>query len=77
MQEMTSMEEILKIKIIIVGPVSVGKSSIVRGFAKGQFANQVRGNGEESNTIAVDFMKKVLKVDNKTVRVDLYDTAGT
>jgi GTPase SAR1 family protein len=22
-------------------------------------------------------MKKVLKIDNKTVRVDLYDTAGT
>ena len=70
-------DQIYRMKIVLVGSPNVGKSSIAKGFGLQKFAQQIKGTVEERNTIAVDFVQKKLNFANKTIRVDLYDTAGS
>jgi Ras-related protein Rab-2A len=58
------------IKLIIVGNVSVGKSSIASRFQNDIF------NQNYEITIGVEFYTKIIKVDNKKVKIQIWDTAG-
>ncbi|KAJ3066871.1 Ras- protein Rab-23, partial [Quaeritorhiza haematococci] len=68
------------IKILIVGNGSIGKSSMIRRFCKGQYCDTY------NKTIGVDFLEKEIQVDEKggvdgegeshMVRLMMWDTAG-
>ena len=57
-------------KLILIGDSSVGKSSILSRFADNKFT--------ESNisTIGVDFSVKTLEIENKIVKLQIWDTSG-
>lgn len=58
-------------KIILIGNSGVGKSCILKRFIKQSF--------EESHkcTIGVDFLMKTININGQTVKLQLWDTAGT
>jgi len=60
----------ITIKIIVVGNTHVGKSSIVRSYINPHV------NTECTTTIGVDFFTKIITVNEKKVRVVIWDTAG-
>ncbi|ORD98331.1 RAB8A [Hepatospora eriocheir] len=57
-------------KVILIGDSGVGKSSIVKMFTDKTF------NKDQQSTIGVDFKIKTLDVDNKRVKLQIWDTAG-
>ena len=59
-----------KIKIMLLGDSSVGKSSILRKYCKNEFL------GKYITTIGIDFQIKNLTIDNKKIKVQIWDTAG-
>lgn len=58
------------IKVIVAGDYCVGKSSIVKMFCFNNFIEQYTA------TIGVDFCKKILEVDGKRIKLQIWDTAG-
>ncbi len=58
-------------KIILIGNSSVGKSSILQRYIQKVF------NESYSCTIGVDFFMKSLDVGDKSIKLQLWDTAGT
>merc|ERR1711991_1149217 len=60
-----------EVKVIVVGNGGVGKTSMVRRIAKGQFTEGYK------KTIGVDFVEKDLELaSGEEVRLMLWDTAG-
>ena len=57
-------------KLILIGNSGVGKSSIIQRFMKNTFEESYKC------TIGVDFLMKTLKINGKTVKLQLWDTAG-
>lgn len=57
-------------KLVLIGDSSVGKSSILLRFADDKF------NDNYLSTIGVDFRFKSLKIGNKNIRYQIWDTAG-
>ena len=57
-------------KIIFLGDSSVGKTSIINQY----FYKSI--TTEYSATIGLDFLAKSVKVDNKNIRLQIWDTAG-
>jgi Ras-related protein Rab-6A len=64
------MEEVAKFKIIFLGDQGVGKSSILNRFAQDKFEQNYQA------TIGLDFHSKNVTINNTSVRLLLYDTAG-
>ena len=58
-------------KIILIGSSSVGKSSILQRYIQKVF------NNSYSCTIGVDFFMKSIDVGEKSIKLQLWDTAGT
>ncbi len=63
--------------MVLLGDQSVGKTSIINRFIFDNFT----GNEQVScillkPTVGVDFVSKTVNVDNKTLRMQLWDTAG-
>ena len=58
------------LKIVLIGNSRVGKSNILSRLLKNEFI--VNSN----STIGVDFYVKSLKVENKIVKTQIWDTAG-
>ena len=58
-------------KIILIGSSSVGKSSILQRYIQKVF------NDTYSCTIGVDFFMKSIDVGEKSIKLQLWDTAGT
>lgn len=58
------------LKIVIVGDSGVGKTNLLSRFTRDYFQEDTR------NTIGVDFFAMDLKVDNKSVKAQFWDTAG-
>ena len=57
-------------KIIIVGDAGVGKSCLLRRFADQSFTDNY------INTIGVDFKVRTLELHGKTVKLNIWDSAG-
>ncbi|MEQ2209846.1 hypothetical protein XENOCAPTIV_004765 [Xenoophorus captivus] len=58
-------------KILVIGDLGVGKTSIIKRYVHHNFSPNYRA------TIGVDFALKVLTWDQETVRLQLWDIAGT
>jgi len=57
-------------RYIIVGDVNVGKSCIMLQFSEHQFRE------EHELTIGVEFSIKILEINNKNIKIQIWDTAG-
>jgi small GTP-binding protein len=57
-------------KLILIGNSGVGKSSIIQRYMKNTFEESYKC------TIGVDFLMKTLNLNGKTVKLQLWDTAG-
>ena len=58
-------------KIILIGSSGVGKSSILQRYIQKTF------NDSYASTIGVDFFMKSINIGEKTIKLQLWDTAGT
>ena len=57
-------------KIIIIGDAGVGKSNILTRYVKNEF------DSSKQPTVGVEFSSKKIKVDNKSIKLQIWDTAG-
>jgi len=53
-----------------VGDSGVGKSNIISKFTKNEF------NFESKTTIGVEFASKTVSIGDKSIKVQIWDTAG-
>merc|ERR1712130_339101 len=60
----------LMFKVILIGEISVGKTSVMRRFVHKSFANDTKG------TIGADFMVKEMRLDEQILTLQIWDTAG-
>jgi small GTP-binding protein len=60
----------IKLKVIVAGAKNVGKTSLIRRYMHGTFSSDVK------STIGVDFMTKQLNIDDKKIRLSVWDFAG-
>jgi len=58
-------------KLILIGSSGVGKSSILQRYVQKIF------NTEYTCTIGVDFFMKTINIRDKSIKLQLWDTAGT
>ncbi|KAJ6244571.1 rab2a [Anaeramoeba flamelloides] len=58
-------------KIIVIGDVAVGKTSLCNRFTQNRF------NNVHSSTMVVNFRTKLLLVGDEYIKLHLWDTAGT
>ena len=58
-------------KLILIGCSNVGKSSILQRYIEKVF------NAEYNCTIGVDFFMKSINMGDKSIMLQLWDTAGT
>ena len=63
-------EDLLKLKLIVVGNQSTGKSCILNRFVNETFEENYQA------TIGLDFQSKNITIHEQDVRLILYDTAG-
>ena len=68
--ELGSSSSINNYKIVIIGDINVGKTSILSRFRYGSFES------EYMPTLGIDFFSKNLFFEDKTIRLILWDTAG-
>ncbi len=59
-----------KYKLVFLGDIYVGKTSIINQFMFENFDINYQA------TIGIDFLSKTLSVDDKSMRLQLWDTAG-
>lgn len=57
-------------KLIVVGDVGVGKTSLISRFITGQF------NQHHDFTVGIEFGDKKIAVNNRTIKLQIWDTAG-
>ncbi|OMJ87902.1 hypothetical protein SteCoe_10315 [Stentor coeruleus] len=57
-------------KYIIIGDTGVGKSCLLLQFTDSRFRN------DHDLTIGVEFGAKIVQIDNKTIHLQIWDTAG-
>ena len=57
-------------KIILIGPINAGKSSILARYCDNVF------NDSYLSTIGVDFKIKTIHMNEKVVKLQIWDTAG-
>ncbi|XP_042028653.1 ras-related protein RABF2b-like [Salvia splendens] len=57
-------------KLVLLGDVGAGKSSLVLRFVKGQFVEF------QESTIGAAFFSQTVAVDDATVKFEIWDTAG-
>jgi small GTP-binding protein len=57
-------------KVIIIGDSNVGKTSILRAFLNKEIPKT------HLPTIGIDFSLKTINVDDKKIKLQIWDTAG-
>ncbi|EGR29423.1 Ras family protein, putative [Ichthyophthirius multifiliis] len=60
----------ITLKILIIGNSNVGKTCMVMRYCENQFTNEFYA------TIGVDFKTKNLQIDDKIIKLQIWDTAG-
>ncbi|XP_020110104.1 ras-related protein RHN1-like isoform X2 [Ananas comosus] len=63
-------EENLQVKLVLLGDMGTGKTSIVLRFIKGQYFDC------QESTIGAAFFSQILSLNDATVKFDIWDTAG-
>ena len=58
------------IKVVLIGNSGVGKTCISQRYINNSYDNQ------DGSTLGASYFKKILKIDEKPVRLDIWDTAG-
>ena len=58
------------LKVIIVGDSGVGKTNLLTYYCEGVFKDNYVA------TIGVDFKIKMLQIDEKRIKMQIWDTAG-
>nr|KJB34934.1 hypothetical protein B456_006G091700 [Gossypium raimondii] len=66
----TTANKTINAKIVLLGDVGTGKSSLVLRFVRGQFVEF------QESTIGAAFFSQTLAVDDATVKFEIWDTAG-
>ncbi|KAB2094059.1 hypothetical protein ES319_A02G132200v1 [Gossypium barbadense] len=61
---------IIQAKLVLVGDMGTGKTSLVLRFVKGQFFHH------QEATVGAAFFTQILSVSEATVKFDIWDTAG-
>lgn len=59
-----------RLKLLLIGDSSVGKSSLLLRFAEDSFTHSF------ISTIGVDFKTRTIDIDNTSVKLSIWDTAG-
>ena len=59
-----------KIKVMLIGDSSVGKTSLLKKYTKNEFSHSY------ITTIGIDFQIKYLNISNKKIKLQIWDTAG-
>ena len=59
-----------KIKVILIGESSIGKTAIIHRFIYDKYSS------DYSQTIGPNFFQKEIKIENKILKLDIWDTAG-
>lgn len=67
---MTTQQQIFQFKLVLLGESSVGKSSLVLRFVKGQFLDF------QDSTIGAAFLTQTVCLNETTVKFEIWDTAG-
>lgn len=69
---------LLKYKIVFLGDQAVGKSSIINRFIYDIFDGNehVKYEFTKRPTIGIDFISQNIFLEDKTIRLQLWDTAG-
>ncbi|KAF0904538.1 hypothetical protein E2562_035435 [Oryza meyeriana var. granulata] len=62
--------DVIQAKLVLLGDLGAGKTSIVVRFAKGLYYDC------QESTIGAAFFSQVLAMDEATVKLDIWDTAG-
>jgi len=57
-------------KVVFAGDAAVGKTSFINRITKGLFVTNL------SSTLGVDFQVKTIRVDERNIALQLWDTAG-
>lgn len=57
-------------RLLVVGNSSVGKTCLLRRFSDGSYSDNF------IPTVGIDFAVKKIKIDNKIIKVQIFDTAG-
>ena len=60
----------IAIKVTLIGESSVGKTSIINRYAKGNFSQELE------STLGANYSQKKIVRHGKKIRLDLWDTAG-
>lgn len=56
--------------VVLIGDSGVGKSNLLSRFTRNEF------NLESKSTIGVEFATRSIQVDTKTIKAQIWDTAG-
>ena len=59
-----------KYKCVFLGDQGTGKTSIIKSFMYGSFDQNYQA------TIGIDFLSKTMYLDDRTVRLQIWDSAG-
>ncbi|XAR67727.1 hypothetical protein NMG60_11002604 [Bertholletia excelsa] len=62
--------KIIQAKLVLLGDMGTGKTSLVLRFVKGQFFNN------QEPTVGAAFFTQILSLPEATVKFDIWDTAG-
>ena len=60
----------LQAKIVLLGDAGVGKSSIIQRFISGSFTEY------GAPTVGASFLSKLIEFDQRTIKLNIWDTAG-
>jgi small GTP-binding protein len=64
-------------KLLIIGDSGVGKTNILLRFCENNFqSSHLTTIGTICNNKGIDFKIKTLEIDNKKIRLQIWDTAG-
>ena len=61
---------ILNIKVTLLGDSGVGKTCIIKRYTSDDF------NSDSGSSIGASYSQKILKINDKEITLDLWDTAG-
>ena len=68
--KMPKIQPLAKYKLVFLGDQGVGKTSMITRFMYDTFDNAYQA------TIGIDFLSKTMYLEDRTVRLQLWDTAG-